>query len=87
MLAVRQKEERARLAVTVGTGAACQKLLPMHCIAPTSSREAKAFQGTHDLGKTEKIKNLSETIGCLKKTEFCQIERLQILLPVGKKYL
>ena len=63
MLAVRQKEERARLAVTVGTGAACQKLLPMHCIAPMSSREAKAFQGTHDLEKTEdkEIKNLSET--------------------------
>ena len=54
MLAVRQKEERARLAVTVGTGAACQKLLPMHCIAPTSSREARAFQGTHDLEKTKK---------------------------------
>ena len=57
LLAVRQKEERARLAVTVGTGAACQKLLPMHCIAPTSSREARAFQGTHDLGKTEDRKN------------------------------
>ena len=25
--------------------------------------------------------------GVSKKTEFCQIERLQILLPVGKKYL
>ena len=82
MLAVRQKEERARLAVTVGTGAACQKLLPMHCIAPTSSREAGDFEGTHDLGKTEKIKSLSETIGCPKKNEFCQIELL-----VGKKYL
>ena len=70
LLAVRQKEERARLAVTVGTGAACQKLLPMHCIAPTSSREAGAFQGTHDLGKTEdkEIKNLSETTSARLKT-------------------
>ena len=25
--------------------------------------------------------------GCLKKTEFYQIEHLEILLPVGKKYL
>ena len=70
LLAVRQKEERARLAVTVGTGAACQKLLPMHCIAPTSSREARAFQGTPDLEKTEdkEIKNLSETTSDRLKT-------------------
>ena len=25
--------------------------------------------------------------GCLKKTEFCQIEHLQILLVIGEKYL
>jgi len=29
----------------------------------------------------------SEATGCLKKTEFCQIERLQILLVFGEKYL
>ena len=27
------------------------------------------------------------TTGYLKKTEFCQIEHLEILLPIGKKYL
>ena len=28
-----------------------------------------------------------QTTGCLKKTEFCQIEHLQILLVIGEKYL
>ena len=29
----------------------------------------------------------SEATECLKKTEFCQIEHLQILLVIGEKYL
>ena len=35
-----------------------------------------------------KEKTFFETAtGCLKKNEFYQIEHLEILLPVGKKYL
>ena len=30
---------------------------------------------------------MKEHTGCLKKTEFCQIEHLQILLVIGEKYL
>ena len=34
-----------------------------------------------------RLSQLSQNTGCLKKTEFCQIKRLQILLVTGEKYL